>query len=357
MNENDLNQLRVNFNLEVLHGCKWSCVGCYVDTKSQEGFKAGDISRFQGLSSSFKEKGLIPSILILGPTDVFTASNSLELLQNDDFYELSRMYERLTLTTTFMEIDDGILEMISRKFSHMEVEFKIIIDLPLFNDDAHLLKVQSNMRKTEKALANCKLFVVHPQLNLFNAPIEIMRKTLTNYVSINNRSYSFFGQGVDYAVSFGRRDISKKYQRKAFQLLKDIFNSHISSEDDGRSVHFDAGRMNDIQENIFTYKNGKFFFAPKLYDEYVNFYDRYEIQVATWKADEFIQFQKKLLLDQYSKIDDYPCGDCAYAGNCVSKGVVDFLEFIQTKQCIFPRAAFKAINAGVPDGSLEEEPL
>lgn len=357
MKNSDLNKLRVNFNLDVLHGCRWKCVGCYVDTKAQEGFAAGDLIRFQKLSASFKRRGMVPSILILGPTDVFSASNSLEILKDPDFLALSRDYERLTLTTTFLELDDELLRALAKDYSHLEIEFKIIIDLPVFNDDGHLSKVARNMERARSSLAACKDFVVHPQLNLFNAPLEKLRKAMTDYVSINERSYRFFGQGVDYAVSFGRRDIPKSYQRKAFQLLKDTFNKHVKSKEDGRKIHFDAGRMEDIQENIFTYRRGKFYFAPRLYDEYVNFYPRYNIDVEEWSADEFLTFQKNLLLKQYANLEKYPCGDCAYAANCVSKGVVDFLEFIETDGCLFPRQAFKAINTGISDGSLVEKPL
>lgn len=340
----DMNSLRVNFNLEVLHGCKWSCVGCYVDTKAQSGFVNDDLEKFKKLTHSFRERELIPSILILGPTDIFTAGNRVDFLSNEDFIELSKEYERLTLTTTFQELDYDVLRILATKYQHLEVEFKIIIDLPVFNDDEFLLNVQQKMNEAKLALIACKKFVVHPQLNLFNAPVEEMRRVLSNYISINERSYRFFDEGVDYAISFGRRAIPKDYQYKAFQLLKDVFNTHISNADLAKNVHFDTGNLMDIRENIFTYRNGEFFFAPKLYDEYVNFDQRYKINVTRWHADEFVDFQRNLLIKQYQDIEKLPCHDCAYTATCVDKGAVDFLSFLGTNECIFPRRAIDLVN-------------
>ena len=332
-----LNKLRFNFNLEVLNGCRWSCVGCYVNKKEENSFSIADIKNFQKLSESLKGSEYIPSILILGPTDIFTANNSLEILTESEFYKLTKSFERLTFTSTFLALSDDVVEVL-KIFSHVDLEFKLIIDLPKFNDD-DLKKLANNIKLLKKLIG--RNIVIHPQLNLFNAASEKLKEALTNYKSINERSYFYFNQGVDYAVSFGRSKVSKNYQLKAYELLKATFNREIETQ-----MHFDAGKLDDISENIFTFKNGEFFYAPKIYDEYVNFYEHNRLNIIDWSANEFQDFLKANLIDQYTQMDTLPCKNCDYNATCADRGAIKFLNHLGTNQCIFPTDAYNKINIG-----------
>tara|TARA_R110002072_G_scaffold64203_5_gene159730 strand:+ start:69106 stop:70179 length:1074 start_codon:yes stop_codon:yes gene_type:complete len=346
------NCFRYNFNLEVLQGCRWKCTGCYVNKDENVSFSPAGLDKFEALSKSIADSVFIPSILIIGPTDIFTANNSLDLLNNKKFLNISKMYERLAFNTTFEAIDDELLNIINQKYGHLEVEFRIVIDLPLFESDFHLEKVRNNFLLAKDKLSNIDTIVIHPQLNLFNTSSEVLKEKLTDYLSINKRSYDFFDQGVDYAVSFGRREeISFNYQKKAFHLLKDCFEKLFTQNLNIKGVHFDAARLEDINENIFSYKNEKLYYAPKLYDEYVNFYDRYFVDLKKWHIDELRLFQDDLTISQYKISENLPCTDCDFLANCVNKGVVDFLDFMKMDECLFPRNAFQKYN---PDKLYQE---
>lgn len=347
------NCFRYNFNLEVLHGCRWSCVGCYVNRKEDMSPKIDDIKKLKKLSKSIEESSYIPSILIIGPTDIFTANNSHKLFDDKEFVSLCLMYERLTFNSTFEYLDLELIEKINTLFPTLEIEFKIVIDIPKFDDDEHLGLVRDNYLKCRKLLTKVKRVVIHPQLNLFNAPLSSLEKKLTDYVHINKRSYKYFDQGVDYGVSFGRRDeVSFKYQRNAFNLLKKTFNEVFANDVDLKNIHFDASRSQDINENVFSFKHGRIYFAPKIYDEYVNFYDRYHIDMPSWTFSDLKDYQDNLLITQYESSKKLICSDCDNLPNCVNKGILDFMNHLDYDGCIFASKAFKKYH---PDKNFAEK--
>lgn len=337
----------LNFNLEVLHGCKWSCGGCHVNTTGQLGFAAGDLDRFISLTNDFSKQAYQPSLIVVGPTDVFSAKNTLDVLQDPKFQEFVAPYVRLTFNTTFLDISDEVIECLNKFYSDKELEFKIIIEAAQFMNDKYLTRVQENMNSTRAKLI-CKKMPVHPQFNLFDYRITKLNTVLENYEALNERSYDFFDQGIDYVLSFSRSDtITKENKLQMLLWIQKTFNKHVSLKN-AEYIHFDAGNLVDFEEHIFTYRNGLFYFSPKVYDEYVAFDAELSIPVKDWTAQEFETFEHKMIVDQYEKLHNKPCATCHYAPTCVNRGMPFFMDYMNTNGCIVPKDAYDIINLKAP---------
>lgn len=338
-------KFHLNFNLDVLYGCQFSCDGCHVDKTGQNNFVDGDVDRFIKLTKDFIQKSYIPSLLVVGPTDIFAAGNTKDILLNPKFQELASMYIRLTFNTTFIKIDNEIIEILNKYYSNNEIEFKVVVEAMRVNNDAYLTNISQHKKETEELL-NCKQMTIHPQFNLFNYKGTKMEQALSAYETLNERSYDYFDQGIDYVLSFSRTDhVDHSEKLEMLEWIKEMFNEHVRS-DNTTSIHFDAGNLTDFEEHIFTYKSGEFYFSPKVYDEYVGFEDYFKMNIVEWTAQEFEDYETNLTISQYSTISNKPCSDCRYAPVCVDRGMPFFMDYLGIDHCIVPRDAYDAINTG-----------
>ena len=342
-------KMHLNLALDVLYGCKWSCGGCHVNTQGQSGLYEGDDVKMLSLIDDFVDKGYQPSILIVGATDVFTAFNAVEVMKTDNFRKLFKPFLRLGFNTTFLQVDDNVIDIINSIAGDKEVEFKIIVEAKQFMNDNYLNRVRDGMNKAKEQI-KCAKFVVHPQFNLFDYRETKLNEVLNDYQMLNDRAFDFFGQGIDYVLSFSRSSIlSRENKFEMLKWIQDMFNEHVTI-DNARQIHFDAGHLQDFQENIFTYRNGEFFFAPKVYDEYVCFDDEMKMPIKEWKALEFAKYCNNLIVDQYTNLGDKECSTCHYAPTCTARGIPFFMDYMGTKSCIMPKDAFDVINYQIPKG-------
>lgn len=332
----------LNFNLDVLHGCRWSCDGCYVNTTGQNGFAEGDLDRFIPLIESFQEKGYDPSLLVVGPTDVFTAHNSVAVLTDPKFIEFVEPFKRLTFISTFLATNDDVIAALNEHHSDKEIEFKLLIEAVQFGNDKYLHRVRDNMLYTRESLN--MYMPIHPQFNLFDYDGTKLSGVLDDYEALNKRSYEHFEQGIDYVLSFSRSErLTKEQKLGMLEWIQEMYNKHVTPEN-AKYTHFDAGNPVDFQERVFSYRNGEFYHAPKVYDEYISFDSAFKIPVTRWDAEEFEQFEMNKLVNQYEHIHNKPCATCVHAPTCTDRGIPWFMDYIGTNECIMPKDAFDATN-------------
>lgn len=333
------NYTHLNLALDVLYGCKWSCGGCHVNKNGQSGINDGDDTRLIQLVSDFSANGFQPSILLINATDVFTASNTIEVLDNDNFRTLFAPFLRLGFNTTFLDVDDKVIDVINDIVEDKEIEFKIVVEAKHFTNDKYLNRVRDGMNKARDSIKSTK-FVIHPQFNLFDYRAVNLDTVLANYKELTTRSYEFFGEGIDYVMTFSRSsELTRDNKLSMMRWVQNTFDEHVRAD-----IHFDIGNLQDFQEYVFTYRNGEFFYPPKVYDEYTCFEDEFKLDIVDWKAEEFIRYSNQLLVSQYANLHDKDCARCEYAPQCTSRGIPFFMDYLGVKDCIMPKTAFDAIN-------------
>lgn len=332
----------IDFNFEILHGCKWSCAGCEVNKTGQHGFVEGDIEKLTNLMDDFTNNSYTPSIAILGPTDIFTASNTKQVLLDPKFKTLSGYFTRFTLTTTFLEIDTEIIEILNTIYKNKEIEFRVIVDAAQFENDKYISKVRDNLLLT-KQLINYSPIPIAPQLNLFDMCRNNLSNVIADYQKINDRSLEYFGEGIDFAFPFSRNDdIPDEQKLNMFRWLRSIINHYVNT-DTCTTIHHHMG-LSDSDYQVFSYRNGKCYLTPKVYDEYISFKEPLEIPLQQWTAKEFEDYEHKLIEQQFNNIDNKPCRECKYVANCTRKYVPFFMDYMNTQECLLPIIALDVVN-------------
>ncbi len=338
-----------NLALDVLYGCKWSCDGCHVSKEGQSDKElfAGDDKKIISLLDDFIANGFNPKILILNATDIFTASNTIAIMETENFRRILKRFERLGFNSTFLQPADDVLAAINTLSADKEIEFKIVVEARQFMNDKYLTRVRDGVLKAQKAI-KCTKFVIHPQFNLFDYRETKFEEILRDYQMLNDRAFDFFGQGIDYVLSFSRsEEVSREHILEMITWIKDMFNEHVN-QDNAAIIHFDAAHLQDFGEKIYTYRNGNFYYAPKIHDEYVAFDEEMIIPVNEWTAEEFIRHENDLIVSQYANLHNKPCINCHYAPTCTSRGIPFFMDFMDTTECIMPKDAFDVINYQIP---------
>lgn len=334
----------INFNMDILSGCKWKCAGCQIDRKTTFTFERRNRSNFKKLVDSIADSAYSPSIFILGPTDIYTARNSRDILRDPEIGAMLLNFRRLALNSTFIEIFEDITNLISENFHQLEIEFRIILDINKIHEQGYLKHVSDNYHKVKAQLRNKKV-VCHPQVNIFDTSSEILRQRMIDYTELNDLAYKYFGQGVDYAYSFSRiPNLKTKKLVNVINLLKEGFQQHVTFESVARGVHFDSSNLQDLNELILSYREGELFYAPGLYDEYVNFEPEYRIPMENWSVEEIIEFKQNVLLNGYRYAENLPCENCQYLNKCIDKGSLYLMEKNNIAECIFPISSLDAVN-------------
>lgn len=339
------NSKRFNFTMDILSGCKWNCAGCLIDRTTNFSFPKQDSLNFLKLVKSFQDTPYIPSIFMLGPTDFFTARNIQVLLEDEIVIEIINSFERLTLNSTFQEVNFSIIDSINDKLSGVEIEFRIVLDVRFIKDNDYMMKIQKNYLDTVKRLKTKKSIVCHPQINLFDTSSPILKEAMGNYKYLNDRAYEYFDQGVDYAFSFSREATFPKSKIfKVLDFIKDRFNFHVNFESSKNGIHFDSSNLKDLSEFLLSYRSGSLYFAPGIYDEYVSFKDFYKIPIKEWNISELINYKQEKIIEMLKYVSDKPCSDCQYVNKCVDKGAIYFMKEIDHPDCIFPLISLDAVN-------------
>ncbi len=94
----------INFNLELLKGCKFACEGCFVNKKSSDPLTKESYENLYHLVSDIKQNQERLHIVFIGPTDFLVSENTIEVLDSNSTYNIIQQFEKLSLQTTFLDI-------------------------------------------------------------------------------------------------------------------------------------------------------------------------------------------------------------------------------------------------------------
>ncbi|TFG97269.1 hypothetical protein E4H12_09060 [Candidatus Thorarchaeota archaeon] len=346
----DADCLYLNITFEVFNGCKWSCHGCHVNTTGQDGMSEGELDKMLSLLEDFEQNSYKPFIAFVGPTDFFTASNTVEFLRKPKVVEMLHRFKRLSFLTTYLDgqtqqIDD-VCDLLNELYSDIELEINISIEPAQILNKKYLAVLQRNKEMVMKKLHAFKDIRTFGIFNVFDYSVTKIAETLTNYDFLHKEIQHLFETTIDYNFSLGRRmDLDGETFEKTVLSISELFDEAISGER-VKFLRFSFGKLTDsLIEKQYNYRNGKFFASPLLYERFVSFRPEFEIPIQDWKAREFEQWEHNTQISQYANVfDKDECGSCHYLGSCIDRGVLHLMDTYGIKKCVVARDALDAIN-------------
>ena len=346
----DADTFYVNINFEVLNGCKWACRGCHVNREIQQGIGGEYTEKFVNLLNDFEQNKYKPFIAFIAPTDFLVANNTVEFLNDDATVEILNKFHRLSLQTTYLDVDsprvDAIVDVLNARYKNMELEINIVIEPAQILNEKYLDVLAHNKASLERRLTSFNHIRTFGIFNVFDYSATKIAETLQNYDLLHHKIQHLFDTTIDYNFSLGRKDdLPGEEFEKTVLSISELFDDAISGEK-VKFLRFSFGKLTDsLIEKQYNYRMGEFFASPLLYERFVSFREELKIPINKWTASEFEQWEHNLQLTQYSNVGDKDeCGSCHYLGSCIDRGVLHLMDAYGIKRCVVARDALDAIN-------------
>ena len=96
---NESNKITINLNLEFLDDCEFNCSGCFV--RRRNSYTEEDFTNIAHIFNDIDDTFELNEI-VLGPTDIFGARNTFDILKNDKFITIFKNFNSLTFNSTLM---------------------------------------------------------------------------------------------------------------------------------------------------------------------------------------------------------------------------------------------------------------
>lgn len=343
----DATTLYLDIAFEVLQGCQYSCEGCFVDKTSQDGLQDADYTNLATLIASAVNLNYHPLIAIIGPTDIFSAANSIEFLSKEKTVKLLHNFEKISFASTFF-VDNNhtkdVIAVINEHYHDMDVEINITFEMRHLHNWQYLKKIQENRHRILQSITarSVKSFAI---FNVFDYSRTKISDVLHDYDTLHKTMEMVFNTDIDFNFSIGRKPaLTNEEFTNAAEQIKRIFNTNITT-DTAKYVRFSMGKLTDsLVEKQLNFRNGEVYYSPMFYERYVSFSPHFKIPMVSWTIDEIEKFEHEIITTQLNNSDNKECGSCVYLGSCVERGILHLMDHHNLTTCILAKDAMNISN-------------
>lgn len=332
----DVSSFYLNINFELLNGCKLNCTGCHVEKSAQNPFSQNDTENLVKILDDLKSSLYRPFIAFVGPTDFLSADNTVALFSNDLVKKVLKKFQRLSIQTTFLEMRkaEAVAKVLKEHFGGMELEINIVFDPARVKDNSILETIERNKKHFLNLLGREDV-LTFGFMNVVDYDKD------EDYDSFHHRLSHLFETSIDYNFSYGR---NPEMGRDDFKLL--VLRMKAMFEESESANLSSSGRISDsLIERQYSYRNGKLYYSPLLYERFVSFHTKFEVPLKDFTGEELESFEMMVQLDQYnnaSKKDD--CESCPLLSYCIDRGILFLMDAYEEKACVVAKNAMFAVN-------------
>lgn len=337
-NAADIDSMDFVLNLEVLNGCAHHCNGCFVRRKNN--LLDVDLDKALQVAADMSAKGMRFREVILSPTDIFSATNSLEVLKDSRFHELLSIHPKTRITTTAMFEDMdwdnwmAVWEVLDNEDfyrDNMIMEFLVPInperilscDKEYYEDFTRAL----NFMRYETPKEVDWSFVINVQYDPLIAE---------NFDELTRIAKEDFNTTIEFLPSFFRTG-NDVFIRDHLNQWRDFLREVINDDNYTNAMLTIADKNhNGFNTVVVNYRRGQMYISPFIYEQIL--YEYEELKVPALDADSIIEKNHELLTQQYQyaiKTDE--CSSCDYLATCVGRNVLSFMEIKGITGCIYPK--------------------
>lgn len=342
------NNFYVNFNYEVLNGCKYDCTGCAVETEGQKDFTEDEALNFQWLLRDMSKEFYQPFIAFIGPTDFLVAKNTVKFLSNPEVIKMLQKYRRLSFITTYLQEGniDEVASVLNEHYANMELEINTVIQPEKIYSEGYLSVLKKNMASVRAKLHKFDKIRNFALFNVFEEGASRFKDALADYNRMDQVIGANFDTTIDFIFSFGRiNNLDASYFKERCYQVADLFDEAVTKDS---KVRFSFGKLTDsLVERQYNYRNGKFYYSPMLYERYVGFEEELEIPMGPdfWRSETFEEFEDEIQEQAFETLDQKEeCAECEYMAMCMERGIHKLMDIYEGRQCLVARKALDVIN-------------
>ncbi|OIQ17188.1 MAG: hypothetical protein BM556_13325 [Bacteriovorax sp. MedPE-SWde] len=343
-NVDNINSMDFVLNLDILNGCVHFCDGCFIQ-KERKGDWSEVLKNACKIAEDLTGKGLRFRELILGPTDFFSARNTIEILKDPYFQKLLSFNEktRITASCVFSNMDrENFLEIFNildnESFYRKDMILEFLVPL---NSNKMLDRDQVYLDENKWALNHFennspKVIDWSYVVNIGNN--EVLREKYAETVEFIKTEFNTI---LEFNPGFFRTNNNKLIDGKLSYwkgFLQDVLSKSDHRDLCLTSVDKHHNTANTICLNIL---DDKVFFSPFIYEQIIDKSDLFLVDDLS--ADSILAMHTGLQTKGYQYAGQTSnCEQCSYLTPCVGRNVLNFMEVRGKTDCIFPEE-FKEI--------------
>lgn len=323
--------LRSEFVLDVLDGCAFSCAGCYIPRRNTCTPK--DLQLANGIADTLNEMNISCEEMFIGPTDIFTATNFDEIMNDPAMYDLTARFSistSSTLMSSTREIKQRwhVLQKHLNAAAARDFELLVAFDLQKFidRDSKYLDLLTTNLEMFKR---DTVVFVVNFYESMFhNTSLVDVAKQIHDVFNVRLRIVpSFFRMGTHHAVE----SKSEAFLETLLMQLVDVDLPDYVSINMLDKYFGGEGFVN------LSYKDGKLYITPFLYEGIPQTNSIFEV-AEPFSADDISNALMSLTTRQYLYASHtMECSACPLLPSCIGRKVLAYMESRELVACIVPK--------------------
>lgn len=332
----DLAAYTVNFNLEIMAGCGYNCLGCTVDKNSASTQIDPGLHDLLPLLEDIRHNDWRLQELKLGPTDLITAENGFAILKDPLFAEIVSHFNLLSINLAMLH--DHRLEELATHLERLIPGKYLMVGTPVTLKNMMNRKYMAQLRER---FARFKAMLPTVTFTRIYMTINVDMETLAQFTdesfeAIRRSDLTEF-DSVEFVFTDVRRGFENIIVAEQFKRTTKMFSDFVlDREKRVEGSHVFTRLVPRAEEGFeFTYRTGDLYSTINMVETLTVFSDRYKIP-KPWSLKSLIGFREEQYADNLIRYVEHPeCGDCCYLDNCARNNIPLLMEETRADKCLF----------------------
>lgn len=324
--------LAFNLTLEILQGCKYSCVGCMVDKDYEPLIPFDqDTDKILAMVDAMQAAGYRTREFTIGPTDVISSRSGNAIFDHPLIVGLAKRFDSVVIPLALLS-PDGLDDMCSKVNKLMQGK-SFTLATPFRLKSVHNVKHQALLRRFVEYIRG-RLYDVN--FELLYLTVNMIGEAMSDFDVEHNRLLHDLDFGVRKLVEFvfphSRKGLDNLMTRSMFihdfgkfcEVIKQCKNTDLN-----RHLIKPANDSFEV-----TYRDGKMYYTPTLIEKFHIFAPDFELP-DPWTVAALEEFKMNLYLES---LVDYaaktPCQSCCHLNRCAQGDVHPIMRHIQHDECL-----------------------
>lgn len=345
----------VLIQMEVLAGCEQGCLGCFVDKAIDPESNQQIINRAKELADGVKRTGLNLREFVIGPTDLFSAKNTKEVLNNPVVQQIMHEHTGARIASP-AKFDKASMDKVKEIFNILDDDNKFRRDMiiefimpigrinEMLDDDDYYKSV---MEKVE-FFKNDTPKQMDWSWTLQASNVVGKQIDKEKYKRLVKRSVEDFGTIMEMNPAFSRAPNQLVQRNNLFgwnKFLSSVIDEESSKEAVMSMANLYCNSINFVGLTIVPGENGPTTHLNVMLHEQAFFLQNKNLDVTGLTFEEILQRKNELVtkgINRSSKVKD--CQDCQYAVACANRLVFEAQESLNVNGCVLPKDVLEHYN-------------
>ncbi|WPU65625.1 hypothetical protein [Peredibacter starrii] len=324
----------VFMNVDLLNGCGQTCAGCFVNKGINSYDLNRDLETIARLADEVNASNLHLEEIALGPTDFFSAKNTLEVITHPAFKRLFKNEDtKFVMTSTLKASGEEIrqkLKVLEESVGHLDIDLLIATDIDEFLTNKQYLQ---EMKSKWQILKESSLeFDPAFQINIH--PANLIKYNPDNLTRLAQEIKAEFDTILEFNPSILRIKHQKQKDNLKFWMRTIRENSLKNANNFTYTmVNKSHSGMNNL---VVNFREGNFYLCPFIYENVFSYEDSFLIQKqqSEYTLSDLLESKENSFVKQmnYSSKTNH-CEGCEYLVSCTYKNVLTYMEANEIKDC------------------------